>query len=98
MLDRLLIFLFPLLSISYGSKVLFTMFNLVAFIFVDSIGDVILALMIHFITRINRMSMIEATTISILLLWTIFWIVATCITGSLNIKTMCIGASIAFIT
>ena len=70
------VFLFPLLGILYPDRVPLTIYNLLAFILVDTIWGIILAAIIYLVMRIAKMDLVKATTFSIALLWIIFWIIS----------------------
>ena len=92
-------FLFPLLSMIYKDKMPLTLFNLVAFILVDTISGVILAVMIHLTMYIGKMSIVKSITFSIISLWVLFWLIAICMVRDLgDIVVICMDGFAAFLS
>jgi len=69
-------FLFPLLGILLPGSVPLTVYNLFAFMLVDSAWGVVLATVIYLLVHLTGMSLARATMFSIASLWTIFWLVS----------------------
>ncbi len=88
-------FLFPLLGVLYPNRVPLTMYNLLAFIFIDTIWGIILATIIYFVIHIAKINLTKATMFSIGLTWTTFWLISILSTRDFNItsidNTMVIG-------
>ena len=68
-------FLFPLLGVLYPDRIPFTLYNLSAFILVNTIWGIILAVIVYFIVHIAKISLVKAITYSIASLWIIFWLI-----------------------
>jgi len=69
-------FLFPLLGILLPGSVPLTVYNLFAFMLVDSAWGVVLSTVIYLLVHLTGMSLARATMFSIASLWTIFWLVS----------------------
>ena len=76
--------LFPLLGTLYPSKVPLTVHNLLAFLLTDTAWGIILALVIYTVTRITKVSLVRASTYSVVTMWIIFWVISTLLTGDPN--------------
>ena len=68
-------FLFPLLGVLYPDRIPFTLYNLSAFILVNTMWGIILAVIVYFIVHIAKISLVKAITYSIASLWIIFWLI-----------------------
>lgn len=68
-------FLFPLLGVLYPDRIPFTLYNLSAFILVNTMWGIILAVIVYFIVHIAKISLVKAISYSIASLWIIFWLI-----------------------
>ena len=68
-------FLFPLLGVLYPDRIPFKLYNLSAFILVNTMWGIILAVIVYFIVHIAKISLVKAITYSIASLWIIFWLI-----------------------
>ncbi len=67
-------FLFPVLGLLYPSRVPPTLSNLLAFIVIDTLWGILLAVIVYLMTRLPGISLSRAIILSILLLWMSFWL------------------------
>ncbi len=97
------LFLFPLLSALYRDRVPFTASNLIAFTLVDTLGGVLLAMVSYLAIRVGKMSVTKSITLSVVLLWTAYWLTIVCAAGGLsnlhsNVAIVCLDGLAALIT
>ncbi len=78
-------FLFPVLSMLHGGRVPPTLLNFAAFVLVDTLGGVVLALVAYFAMRVGRISVIRSVTLSVALLWAAYWLITICLGRSADI-------------
>jgi len=78
-------FLYPVLSMLYGDRVPLTLPNFAAFVLIDTLGGVVLALVAYLAMRVGRIGVTRSVTLSVALLWAAYWLITICLGRSTDI-------------
>ena len=90
--------LLPLLNALYGRRIPLSPLNVAAFILVDSLGGVVIAILTYALTRTYGLRLAVASATSISVLWAAYWLVASLATGAVDVPVLCVDGLAAAVT
>ncbi len=82
------VFLFLLLGMIYPDMVPLTVYNWLAFMFVDTVWGLILGIVIYLVVRVSGVDLVKATALSITAIWIAFWLFSLLLTNGYSTISM----------